>query len=321
MLLVGGIYLDPQRHAGGDQAGECVRRGLVNQGRVMPGTHIGQFMLGRVEQAVEKGDKKAIRRVGADEAVGVLDAIQGGGRLVNAGAHQAAGEGHEQGGRHALVGNICYNQAGVMDASVRASCQGDEIIEVAADLAGWLPARGKFPAGDLRRLGGQQADLNIAGNLQLAFQAAFFYGCFVEAGIFDGDGGAGGDGVQQFQVCFREAANFVKNLNHADGAFVDGQGCSQQAFGDEAGLGIGGGVKAWVRVGIVDDDALVVFDSPASNALPKWDAKGLDLIRFFADGHLENQLLAFDGHHRGGARLEDALDALERVGKDAFQVK
>ena len=73
---------------------------------------------------------------------------------LRGGAQHAAGRGHHQGGRDALVGDVADDEA---DLAVR---QRDHVVEVAADLAGRPVVGGDLPAGQLGELLGQEVLLD-----------------------------------------------------------------------------------------------------------------------------------------------------------------
>ena len=115
------------------------------------------------------------------------------------GADDAPRQGHKQSSRHAFVGYI-----GDDDAQV--ARQRDKVVEIAAHLPGGFPARCKIPAAMAWYLAWEQACLDLARHLEFPFQAALFHGNLVQTGVLNGDGGAGSDGGDQFQVGLGEDA-------------------------------------------------------------------------------------------------------------------
>ncbi len=58
-----------------------------------------------------------------------------------------------------------------------------------------------------------------------------------------------------------------------------------------------------------------MLNNPAGNAVTQGDAEWLDLFCLFANGDLEDQLLAFNDQDGCGAGVENALHTLETVGE------
>ena len=138
------------------------------EGGVVTGVDVPQEpSLGLID-AVEKGDEHARRGVPADELVGLPDG-GGGGRVVRrAGAHEGAGQSHEDRRRHALPGDIGDDEPPGIEGD------GDEVEEIPPDLPGGEVARGDIDAFDLRGVLGQKALLDTPGYFQLLLEALLF---------------------------------------------------------------------------------------------------------------------------------------------------
>ena len=84
----------------------------------------------RIEHGVEAGDEHVRRHLGAQELVGPAQDRAGVDQAGRVGAQDAVRGGHHHRGGHALVGDVADHEP---DATLG---QRDEVVEVAADLAG-----------------------------------------------------------------------------------------------------------------------------------------------------------------------------------------
>ena len=103
--------------------------------------------------------------------------------------------GHDEGGRHALVGDVADGDPDPPVAHL------DEVVEVATDRAGGPVIGGDLPLRQVRQLARQELLLDQGGDPHLLVQALALgglVGLFAdELGDADGRGGLGGQGRQE----------------------------------------------------------------------------------------------------------------------------
>src|SRR5207302_826155 len=101
--------------------------------------------------------------------------------------------------RSSLATNVPYNDRGTRKGI------GQEIIQVAANGTSRHELRRHFQVAQLRIGGGEQANLQLASQGEVALQSSFLPGnLFIELGIFNGDGHLGGEGSDRALVIFGE---------------------------------------------------------------------------------------------------------------------
>jgi len=83
---------------------------------------------------------------------------------------------------------------------------GDKVVEVAADFIARDEEAGEVPAGNVRRLLGDKMPLDSTGKAELATHTLGCQGLGVEAGIDNGGGGLGGNGLGKGDIRFRKLA-------------------------------------------------------------------------------------------------------------------
>jgi hypothetical protein len=129
----------------------------------LDGLHVGQVVArvrepeasgSRLEHAVQAGHEHVRRHVRAQVGVDPLENLSRIDQPLRGGAEHTAGGGHDQGGGNALVGDITDDEP---DLSVG---ERDDVVEVAANLAGG-PVEGRdLPAVELGQLSGQEVLLD-----------------------------------------------------------------------------------------------------------------------------------------------------------------
>ena len=163
LLLVVHARHEPERHAARAQLDDAVRG--LDVGEVVPGVGEPQAARGRLEDAVEAGHEHLGRHVGAQVLV---DALQDDPRIDEAlgrGPQHAARGRHDQRRRHALVGHVADDEPDL------AVAQRDDVVEVAADLAGRAVVGRDVPARQVGQLAREEVLLDEAGDLELLLEA------------------------------------------------------------------------------------------------------------------------------------------------------
>src|ERR1700750_2659460 len=109
--------------------------------------------------------------------------------LRGEGAQDAADECGVEGGGGGFAADISDGDGGAAGAVV------EVVKDIASDGAGGDELGGNFGALKLGRAGGHEAELDLAGHLQVALHALFFFvDALVEARVGDADGDLGGEG-------------------------------------------------------------------------------------------------------------------------------
>src|SRR4030088_3311023 len=134
------------------------------------------------------------------------------------GAEDAADEGGVECGGRGFAADVSDGDGGATGTVV------EVVVDIASDGAGGDALGGDFGALELRRTRGHEAELDLAGHLEVALHALlFFVDALVEARVGDADGdlGAeGGEGALVVVVVVVDAS--VLEVEDADDlAFVD----------------------------------------------------------------------------------------------------
>ena len=163
LLLVGHAGHEAERHAAGAQLVRAV--GGLDVGQVVAGVGEAEVAGLGVEHAVQAGDEHLLRHVRAEVLVDALEHLPGVDQPLGRGAQHAAGGGHDERGRHALVGDVADDEA---DPALG---QRDDVVEVAADLARGPVVGRHLPARELGELLGEEVLLDQLGDLELLLEA------------------------------------------------------------------------------------------------------------------------------------------------------
>jgi hypothetical protein len=178
------------------------------------------------------------------------------GLLDGGGAHDAADQGGEEGGRGGFAADVAEDDGGAVGAVV------DEVVEVAADGAGGKKADGHLGMGMLGAVGaaggaGPRGPWRCRAPVGLLAADGL-----VEAGIFNGDGDLRGEGGEHALVLFiEEAGAGVLEVEDADDAALVKEGHDQLG----AGLRVHGQI-ARVLADIGDIDGTPLADRRADQA-------------------------------------------------------
>src|SRR5208283_372229 len=127
-------------------------------------------------------------------------------------SENTADEGRVDGGGSAFAAYVADGNAEAREGI------GKEVVKIAADGASGNELRLNLEMGHLGKGMGQQAELQLAGESEVALQALFLAGdFFIEPGVFDGDGELGSERRESALVIFREiVAAGVLEIEHAD---------------------------------------------------------------------------------------------------------
>ena len=163
---------NPENRAGGIETLESVIA-AEEKGRKMAAIGIAQAAGGNVVFGKKKGGERAVGSVLAEKLIDglqeELELIQGDGGLA---AKVGLEIGHEKGRRDAFAGNVADDQAETAGAEV------EEVVVVAADLAGLKADAGVVESWDGRKSLGKKASLDLFGNFQLLGGAALGFEFF-----------------------------------------------------------------------------------------------------------------------------------------------
>src|SRR5919198_5738576 len=197
LLLVIHAGHQAERHPGRAQLPDLPAAGR-DVGHVVPGVGVAQVAAGRVEHRVQAGREHVRRHLLDQQVVDPGEDLARRHQPGRLGPQDRVGGGHDQRGRHPLVGDVPDHDA------EQAVGQLDEVVEVAADLAGRPVKRGQVPAGQLGQVPRQEPLLDELGDPQLLLDAL----PLADLGLLLADqlghphrrGGVAGQVVQQLAV-------------------------------------------------------------------------------------------------------------------------
>ena len=199
VLLVGHAGKEPERHALRSQLHRPVGGACVRQ--VVTRVRIAHVTRGRVEHEVEARDEHLLRDIRAEEIVDALEHLAGRDHPLAGGTQQASCSRHHHGGRHALVRDVA-DEDGDMPV-----WQLEEVVEIAAHLAGGLVVRRHLPAGKVRQDPREEVLLDQLGDLELLLDPLArprLCGLLLdELGDLEGGGGLGREAVEEALVVRR----------------------------------------------------------------------------------------------------------------------
>ena len=150
---------EAERHALGAQLHRPVGRAGVRQ--VVARVRVADVAGGRVDHEVEAGDEHLLRDVRAEEVVDALEHLARRDDPLAGGAQQAPGRRHHHRGRDALVGDVADDHRDLPVGQL------EEVVEVAADLAGRLVVRRHLPAGKVGQHAREEVLLDQRRDLEL----------------------------------------------------------------------------------------------------------------------------------------------------------
>ena len=122
---------------------------------------------------------------------------------------------------------------GVFEVGVGCWAVVEEVVEVAADGTGGVEADGDLRVGGVGGGGGHEAELHLAGHVEVALHALFFFvDALVETGVDDGDGDLGGEGGEGAEVVFVVVVDAgVFEVDDADDAALVDEGDGELGAG------------------------------------------------------------------------------------------
>ena len=225
-------------------------------------------------------------------------------------AEDAADERGVEGGGRGFAADVSDGEGDAAGAVV------EVVVDVAADGAGGDELGGDLGALELGRTRGHEAELDLAGHLEVALHALLFLvDALVEAGVGDADGdlrGEGGEGALVVFVVVVDAG--VLEVEDADDlAFVDeGNG----EFGADLGVGFD---VAGVFADVGGEDGLAKLGGGADEAFAEGDGALADDAFAEAGGEAVLEVLGAlvpeeDAEHlEVDDALEEVADALEEI--------
>ncbi len=243
-----------------------------------------------VENAGEESNEAVAGAIGGDGAVEAGDAVGEIAGLVEDDLDASLEAGHEEGGGHALAGDVGYDEG---NAAIGV---GDEIVVIAADSAAGGVVAGQIEASDPGSGGGEEAPLDFGGLGHFLGQEALGGFDFGEAGVFDADGGDVGHDGEEAEILLGEFVNEVGTveIDEANDTVVglegDGQHAADLLFDDAHAF-----LEHFVEPGIADEEGIFLSQDTLANGGADEEA--------LAAGGANDQLLAFESHEdaAGGA--------------------
>ena len=247
-------------------------------------------LVGVVPDGHEHGDVLGVEFALLELVVEGAEHGGGGEVLGGEGAKDSADEGGVEGGGGGLAGDVSYGEGDAAGAVV------EEVVHVSADGAGGGELGGDLGALEDGGRGRHEAELDLAGHLEVALHALFFLvNALVEAGVGDADGYLSGEGAEGLLVVLVEVVDAgVLEVEDADDlAFVDeGDG--------ELGADLGDGLDvAGIFADVGDEDGFAELGGDADDADAEGDGAVADDALAVAGGEAVLELLAC-ARSRGG---------------------
>ena len=147
------------------------RNGVIGRENQHAGVGAAAGHLENAARWVQQEESQA-GAAGVTAQAGAEGALEAGENLLDVGvvggfvAQKSFGQGDGEGGGETVVAAFGYDHA---EAPIG---EGEEIVEVTADIAGRRAGGGDAEAGDLRRTLGQEAQLRLAGGVDLSLKRA-----------------------------------------------------------------------------------------------------------------------------------------------------
>src|ERR1700679_2326382 len=177
---------------------------IDEQGRKVSGAGQGELARTGIEYSVDHGDKLSGGKIFLEYLVEVCERLRGRGIERRERAQDGPSRGHEEGGRHALSGDIGQGNSIALVAKI------DEIEPVACDGTRGVPGCFKCDAGDERHGLQKQRLLDCVG------LGGFLLHAFAlealepeEAGVLDGNGDVSGKRLKHLELVIREGVRLV----------------------------------------------------------------------------------------------------------------